>query len=547
MIDVKYGKRKVVNYRGARMVVGGLTAKNKIDILLYISREFAQINSQSELYDRVLTLCEEIFEVDNIHLRLWSPVQEKLMRDNDASQRANTADRVAACLDLHPLAVEDAMEAHQRPKVERYADHLGRPAVDIVADGRPSPRARPAGRRVGLYVSRGIDSTCNLILNDRGELDPSPDLALVVTGIDTANEDVVDAELCQQHADAAARFGLDTLLVRTNVRSLFDQHAPWVIGIGPALAGVGLALSVDLSDVIISSAVLDARRFTGAHPDIDPLWGNGLVRFHHLPRHLSRSERVRMVVEDGRGLDFVQVCWTEGRINCGRCKKCLQTTALITAFGGDTSARFEVPVPSAEDLRGTPPGPTLRDDFIAAAAEAGATAFADAVAEQRDAPLGGVSPDAVHAIDPAAGQESELLWTFLATGADPPIAAAAVDIASSTGPGSIVGGSSASTTHVRTTSMRAASVTIWHRRADGTDAALAVEALRNGSRPVVVTDAASARALRDRLPGALRGLVATAGELHAVLADAEVDGPALAAAIRGGGLGWLDELVEVAR
>ncbi|EFQ84050.1 magnesium and cobalt transport protein CorA [Aeromicrobium marinum DSM 15272] len=33
-------------------------------------------------------------------------------------------DRVAACLDLHPLAVEDAMEAHQRPKVERYADHL---------------------------------------------------------------------------------------------------------------------------------------------------------------------------------------------------------------------------------------------------------------------------------------------------------------------------------------------------------------------------------------------------------------------------------------
>ncbi|MBI41207.1 MAG: serine/threonine protein phosphatase [Leptospiraceae bacterium] len=79
MIDVKYGKRKVVNYRGARMVVGGLTAKNKIDILLYISREFAQINSQSELFDRVLTLCEEIFEVDNIHLRLWSASNHKLM------------------------------------------------------------------------------------------------------------------------------------------------------------------------------------------------------------------------------------------------------------------------------------------------------------------------------------------------------------------------------------------------------------------------------------------------------------------------------------
>ena len=32
--------------------------------------------------------------------------------------------RVAAALSLHPLAVEDALEAHQRPKVEQYEDHL---------------------------------------------------------------------------------------------------------------------------------------------------------------------------------------------------------------------------------------------------------------------------------------------------------------------------------------------------------------------------------------------------------------------------------------
>lgn len=32
-------------------------------------------------------------------------------------------DRVASALSLHPLAVEDALEAHQRPKVDRYADH----------------------------------------------------------------------------------------------------------------------------------------------------------------------------------------------------------------------------------------------------------------------------------------------------------------------------------------------------------------------------------------------------------------------------------------
>ncbi len=33
-------------------------------------------------------------------------------------------ERVAGTLGLHPLAVEDALEAHQRPKVEKYPDHL---------------------------------------------------------------------------------------------------------------------------------------------------------------------------------------------------------------------------------------------------------------------------------------------------------------------------------------------------------------------------------------------------------------------------------------
>ena len=37
---------------------------------------------------------------------------------------ADELDTVAGPLGLHPLAVEDALEPHQRPKVERYSDHL---------------------------------------------------------------------------------------------------------------------------------------------------------------------------------------------------------------------------------------------------------------------------------------------------------------------------------------------------------------------------------------------------------------------------------------
>lgn len=48
---------------------------------------------------------------------------------------------VAAEFGLHPLAVEDAVHDHQRPKLDRYADHLFMNvyAVDVDTDG-PAPR-----------------------------------------------------------------------------------------------------------------------------------------------------------------------------------------------------------------------------------------------------------------------------------------------------------------------------------------------------------------------------------------------------------------------
>lgn len=71
MLELKYGKRRVVSYRGARKVIGGLTAKNKIEILLHITREFSNAEEQSELFGRVIHLCIDIFEADDIGINLW--------------------------------------------------------------------------------------------------------------------------------------------------------------------------------------------------------------------------------------------------------------------------------------------------------------------------------------------------------------------------------------------------------------------------------------------------------------------------------------------
>lgn len=70
-MDIKLSKRKVVNFRGQNKVVGGLTDKDKIAILLYISREFANVDKEEDLFSKVISLCAEIFESDNTTVRIW--------------------------------------------------------------------------------------------------------------------------------------------------------------------------------------------------------------------------------------------------------------------------------------------------------------------------------------------------------------------------------------------------------------------------------------------------------------------------------------------
>ncbi|MCB1191065.1 MAG: SpoIIE family protein phosphatase [Leptospiraceae bacterium] len=70
MIELKYGTRRVINFRGAKKVVGGLTEQNKISVLLYISKEFANSDKEEDLFNTVITLCNEIFECTNTTLWL---------------------------------------------------------------------------------------------------------------------------------------------------------------------------------------------------------------------------------------------------------------------------------------------------------------------------------------------------------------------------------------------------------------------------------------------------------------------------------------------
>lgn len=90
MVDFKVSKRMLVNFRGQNKVVGGLTDKDKIAILLYISKEFANLDREEQLFQKVILICQEIFESDNTTLRLWDGeflVPVKFVKETEPPRR----------------------------------------------------------------------------------------------------------------------------------------------------------------------------------------------------------------------------------------------------------------------------------------------------------------------------------------------------------------------------------------------------------------------------------------------------------------------------
>ncbi|MDF3820069.1 SpoIIE family protein phosphatase [Leptospira sp. 96542] len=90
MVDFKVSKRMLVNFRGQNKVVGGLTDKDKIAILLYISKEFANLDREEQLFSKVILICQEIFESDNTTLRLWDGeylVPVKFVKETEPPRR----------------------------------------------------------------------------------------------------------------------------------------------------------------------------------------------------------------------------------------------------------------------------------------------------------------------------------------------------------------------------------------------------------------------------------------------------------------------------
>ncbi|GAA2892729.1 magnesium transporter CorA [Actinoplanes cyaneus] len=72
---------------------------------------------------------------------------------------------VAADYGLHPLAIEDALAEHERPKLDRYPDHL---FVNVYAVSVPSAEEKPRKVEISAFVTKRVLITVH---KDKGDVD----------------------------------------------------------------------------------------------------------------------------------------------------------------------------------------------------------------------------------------------------------------------------------------------------------------------------------------------------------------------------------------
>lgn len=135
----------------------------------------------------------------------------------------------------------------------------------------------------------------------------------------------------------AAETDLRLLTAVTNIREVLCPE-PLLWGReahGATLASLGTLFSPVISHLYIpSSDVRSPAVGWGSHPVIDPLWSTDRLEVsYHCEDHV-RQDKVALLADDPLAQRHLRVCFLRFQeANCGECKKCLRTMALLTLTG----------------------------------------------------------------------------------------------------------------------------------------------------------------------------------------------------------------------
>lgn len=206
-----------------------------------------------------------------------------------------------------------------------------------VKPGEPDPstpcQTEDQPRRTASFFTGGVDSFFTAHRHRAGLC------ALVyVEGFDVPLENGRLRSTVREHLAAAAdEMGLELVVVASNLRALGtaagvnwpDQH-------GSALACIAHLLGPWFDRVLIPATHTYAHlEGLGSHPLLDPLWSSDRLEIRHDGAHATRVDKLRALAELPAARAHLRVCWEnrEGAYNCGRCEKCVRTSAAARAAG----------------------------------------------------------------------------------------------------------------------------------------------------------------------------------------------------------------------
>jgi len=208
---------------------------------------------------------------------------------------------------------------------------------------------RAADLTTGAFLSGGVDSLSILRLNRLNVPHNHPasiKVCFLVYGFDIGwGPNAPDKQETWERALATtqevAHDAAATLIpVWTNIRFLDDSIPFWMYQFhGAALASVAHAFDQRIRTTCIASTFDIATDVPyGSRPVLDRCFSSHRMLIKHEGIMYSRLEKAKILAEWSQALKSVRVCTYNppGRLNCGKCEKCIRTMLTLVAVGALT-------------------------------------------------------------------------------------------------------------------------------------------------------------------------------------------------------------------
>lgn len=243
------------------------------------------------------------------------------------------------CLGLYPaaecgaeLAISGAVDADLLARAPRingmFKTWWNCRQIGIHAAPAP-PRTVEGGRGMAAFFSGGIDSSFTL-----AGAGPRLSALITIVGVDVPLSDATRvAQLARLCEDTAAFYGLEPVVIETNLNDVLHPYASWIHLHGAAMASIGHMLAHRFERVLIASSGNETAWNVpwGSHPGLDPLFGSAALQIEHHGL-VSRYDKIARLATHDLLLRNLRVCNKAG-YNCGICDKCTFAMRALAILG----------------------------------------------------------------------------------------------------------------------------------------------------------------------------------------------------------------------